>query len=168
MNANAVIGSAGNPNEVYLQYSNDPDWDGTGDDEPTGETPKDVGSVLKSDADDKFALIGLDAGKYKLYETKAPAGYNLLVNPIEIEKTAIITDTEDTQTLDALRIKVDGKEANGDVTTGVVETTVKNNSGATLPETVGMGTTLFYILGGVLVLAAVVLLVTKRRMNVAE
>ena len=70
--------------------------------------------------------------------------------------------------MDALRIKVDGKEANGDVTTGVVETTVKNNSGATLPETVGMGTTLFYILGGVLVLAAVVLLVTKRRMNVAE
>ena len=224
LNAGAVIGGEGNPNTVKLEYSNDPDWDGTlgSDDEPTGETPEDkvvvftfeldvtkvdgenaetkladaefklqneagnwvavdesgkvTGwvaseeevSVLKSDAEGKFAIVGLDVGKYKLHETKAPAGYNLLVNPIEIEIIATITDNEETQTLDALKIKVDGEEANGNVTTGIVETTVENNSGATLPETGGMGTTLFYILGGVLVLAAVVLLVTKRRMNAAE
>lgn len=36
----AVIGTAGNPNKVYLEYSNDPNWDGTGD-EPTGDTPED-------------------------------------------------------------------------------------------------------------------------------
>ena len=40
-----------------------------------------------------------------------------------------------------------------------------NNKGSTLPETGGMGTTIFYVLGSVLVLGAVVLLVTKKRMS---
>ena len=44
-------------------------------------------------------------------------------------------------------------------------TAVINNTGALLPSTGGMGTTLFYVLGSVLVLGAVVLLVTKKRMS---
>ena len=51
------------------------------------------------------------------------------------------------------------------VESGTLSTDVINKSGSTLPETGGMGTTLFYVLGGVLVLAAVVLLVTKKRMR---
>ena len=47
----------------------------------------------------------------------------------------------------------------------VFSTTVINNKGTELPSTGGIGTTLFYIGGGILVLAAVILLVTKRRMN---
>ena len=42
---------------------------------------------------------------------------------------------------------------------------ISNKSGTELPSTGGMGTTLFYVLGGILVAAAVVLLVTKKRMR---
>ena len=45
---------------------------------------------------------------------------------------------------------------------------IENKSGATLPETGGIGTTLFYVIGGLLVVGAGVLLVTKKRMGKAE
>ena len=45
------------------------------------------------------------------------------------------------------------------------EATIQNNRGAQLPETGGIGTTIFYIAGSILVLAAAILLITKRRMN---
>ena len=45
---------------------------------------------------------------------------------------------------------------------------IANNSGFELPSTGGMGTTLFYVIGGIMVLAAVVLLVTKKRMGSVE
>jgi LPXTG-motif cell wall-anchored protein len=48
---------------------------------------------------------------------------------------------------------------------GTVSITVENNAGATLPETGGMGTTIFYAVGGVMVAAAAILLVTKKRMS---
>ena len=47
-------------------------------------------------------------------------------------------------------------------------TKVENKAGVVLPETGGIGTTIFYILGGLLAVAAVVLLVTKKRMASAE
>ena len=46
-----------------------------------------------------------------------------------------------------------------------MDITVANNKGATLPETGGMGTTIFYALGSILVLGAGVLLVVKKRMS---
>ena len=49
-----------------------------------------------------------------------------------------------------------------------LEQKVLNQSGTELPETGGMGTTIFYLFGGILVVAAVVLLVTKKRMASAE
>ena len=42
---------------------------------------------------------------------------------------------------------------------------VVNQAGTELPSTGGIGTTIFYVIGSVLVLAAVVLLVTRKRMN---
>ena len=45
---------------------------------------------------------------------------------------------------------------------------IVNKSGTILPEAGGMGTTIFYIVGGLLAVAAVVLLITKKRMNSAE
>jgi len=45
------------------------------------------------------------------------------------------------------------------------ELTVENNAGAELPSTGGIGTTIFYVLGGLLVVCAGVLLITKRQMN---
>ena len=230
LNSNAVVGSAGNPNTVKLEYSNDPNWDGQGD-EPTGDTPEDKvvvftfeldvtkidgetkdpldgaqfvllnseknkvatvvdgkltgwvnvpaanadGSItwpdnttLTSDDEGLFAIAGLDQGTYYLKETKAPAGYNLLKDPITIVITATVTDTEDKQELTALAITANGDNGTPNVTNGTVGITVENNSGATLPETGGMGTTLFYVFGAILMVGAAVLLVTKRRMNMAE
>ena len=113
--------------------------------------------------------IPLDAGSYYLRETKAPAGYNLLKNDISVTIAATLDKTENSPALTALTISVDkGEATNGNLTSGIVSTNVVNNSGAQLPETGGMGTTIFYVLGGVLVLAAVVLLVTKKRMSGAE
>ena len=61
--------------------------------------------------------------------------------------------------------QADGEEPNGNTTTGIVKTSVENNQGATLPETGGIGTMLFYIVGSVLVLGAAVILITRKRMN---
>ena len=111
-------------------------------------------------------IAGLDAGTYYLKETKAPSGYNKLDNEIKIVISATLDKSENNPALTALTISVnDGNSADGNLETGIVATDVQNNQGATLPETGGMGTTLFYIVGGILVLAAVVLFVTKRRMS---
>lgn len=227
LNENAVLGSAGNPNEVYLEYSNNPNKSEHGNNE-TGETPKDVVIVFtyktiinKVDSENKpltgaafkleklikgkdgaadtwttvkeftvdetttsFTFSGLDDGQYKLTETKTPVGYNT-IDPIYF----VIEATHD-ETADALALKTlnayltdangnkqtemkDGESVNidlgtVDLTAGSITTTVVNKSGSELPSTGGIGTTIFYVLGGVLVLAAVVLLVTKKRMSGAE
>ena len=52
--------------------------------------------------------------------------------------------------------------------TGVLDADIINNAGVELPETGGIGTTIFYAIGGLLVVAAMILLVTKKRMATAE
>ena len=227
LNENAVLGSAGNPNEVYLEYSNNPNKSEEGNNE-TGETPKDVVIVFtyktiinKVDSETKpltgaafkleklikgedgaadawttikefavdgtttsFTFSGLDDGQYKLTETKTPVGYNT-IDPIYFVIEATHGETADVPTLKTLNAYL--TDANGnkqtemkngesvnidlgtvDLTAGSITTTVVNKSGSELPSTGGIGTTIFYVLGGVLVLAAVVLLVTKKRMSGAE
>ena len=130
---------------------------------------KDAGSTLTSGTDGMFKVIGLDEGTYYLKEIKAPTGYNMLPQEIEVVITATTSTTwngEDVNMiLTNLEVTADGKAGTGDVDTGIAAITVANNAGATLPETGGMGTTLFYVLGGVLVVGAVVLLITKKRMG---
>lgn len=137
-----------------------------------GTTTYPAGTTLTSASDGKFVIAGLDAGSYYLRETKAPAGYNLLKNDIAVTITATLDKSEDNPALTALNLSVkEDKEgatdakSDGVLDTGVVSTNVENNSGTQLPETGGIGTTIFYVLGSVLVLAAVVLLVTKKRMS---
>lgn len=233
----AVIGKPGNKNEVYLEYSNNPNH--TGEGTPTGNTPKDevlvftyeldvtkvdgqktdkklanaefvllnnnktkvakvtdgklvewvnvpaagkdgtitypAGTTLTSGKDGKFVIAGLDAGSYYLRETKAPAGYNLLKNDISVTITATLDKSENNPALTELKLSVKedkegaaATESNGVLDTGVVSTDIMNNSGTQLPETGGMGTTLFYVLGGILVLVAIILLVTRKRMSHTE
>ena len=76
--------------------------------------------------------------------------------------------TEDTNAADLV---VDLKEGSGftyDPAAGTVSNTIKNVTGIQLPETGGIGTTIFYIVGGILVVGAAVLLITKRRMGASE
>lgn len=251
LNKGAAIGLPGNPNKVYLEFSNNPNSGGEGD---TGETPEDkvivftyeldvtkvdgedagtklkdaefvlykvvdgvkqyaqvaqedqkdqvtqeitikkgtiIGwapavsesedsitypdnSTLKSDENGLFKVIGLDDGTYWLKETKAPDGYNLITDPIRIVITA---DTENDQHWEAteepedalvglhIDVTAGGEETSGtgNLDTGVVSTDVENNQGAELPETGGVGTTIFYVLGAILVLGAGGLLIARRR-----
>lgn len=134
-----------------------------------------AGTTLASGKDGKFVIAGLDAGSYYLRETKAPAGYNLLKNDISVTITAKLDKSENNPALTELKLSVkddktgaEATESDGSVDTGIVETNVMNNSGAQLPETGGMGTALFYVLGGILVLVAIILLVTRKRMSHTE
>lgn len=99
----------------------------------------------------KVTVKGLDANTtYWLEETEAPAGYNKLSGRVEV------------------RIKNNNLTTNmtGDTwEDGIGGVHITNYTGAELPSTGGMGTTIFYIIGSVLVLAAVVLLIVRKRMS---
>lgn len=218
LDASAVVGGNGNPNKVKLEYSNNPNGEGT------GETPEKtvvvftyktiINKVTKGtdgknvplagaeftlskfiasesgsdtvtvngteyhgtwnngvtvtptktgDVANVFTFSGLDTGIYRLTETKTPAGYNT-IDPVYFEIVATNGETRVTS--------MEGKAVNGseisftaNATNGSLSADVINNAGTTLPSTGGMGTTVFYVVGGGLMAVAVVLLVTKKRME---
>lgn len=103
-------------------------------------------TVVVTDDDGAASFDGLDNGDYYLVETKAPDGYNQLTEP---HKVTVAGSSTDTTKLTAIA-------------------KVANSTGTELPSTGGMGTTVFYVLGFALVMGAVVLLVTKKRMGDAN
>ncbi len=103
-------------------------------------------TVVETDNQGAAYFGGLADGTYYLKEIKAPAGYNQLEKPVTVTVAGSSTDTT--------KLSVTAK--------------VANSTGTLLPSTGGMGTTVFYVLGAVLVLGAVVLLVTKKRMSDAN
>ena len=106
-----------------------------------------------------ITIKGLDdATEYYLYETKAPAGYNRLTDAVKFKITADYDETGKNCTSVTTKVNEDAPQAG-------LSITVKNNKGAALPSTGGIGTTLFYVIGGGLMAVAAVLLVTKKRMN---
>ncbi len=129
-------------------------------------------ATLTSGQDGLVVVKGLAAGTYTVQETKAPAGYNLLTASKDItasiEKTTTYTTTI-TYYTDAEGNVVDESEnTTAETKTAPVKVssiTVVNNAGTELPSTGGIGTTIFYIIGGILVVGAAVLLVTKKRMS---
>jgi LPXTG-motif cell wall-anchored protein len=99
---------------------------------------------------------GLGEGEFTITEVEAPEGYNKLTRPI----TVVINFNENgTPKWTATR---DGVPMELDVNIFVMQ--IENKAGATLPTTGGIGTTIFYVVGAVLALGAVVLLITKKRM----
>lgn len=116
------------------------------------------GSVVNVMTAGDITINGLDdATVYYLYETKAPAGYNRLTAAVRFEITATYSDAGNNCTSVTATV-------NNDVQSSV-SVNVRNNKGSTLPSTGGIGTTLFYVIGGGLMAVAAVLLVTKKRMN---
>lgn len=91
---------------------------------------------------------GLAAGSYELKETVAPNGYNLM------DQLFAVTVNEDGKG-EAYAVSCDGA-------------TIENARGTLLPSTGGIGTTMFYVIGGILVAAAVVVLVSKKRMGAEQ
>ena len=114
-------------------------------------------TTLVSGDDGMIVVEGLDADTYYLEETKAPGGYNKLAGPVKVEisHTVSVEGADMTHTL-----KQD--------TTVVEKVEIENKSGTELPSTGGIGTTIFYVLGSILVIGAVVLLIAKKRMSASE
>lgn len=103
-------------------------------------------SVLTTNESGKIEIDGLDADTYYLREIKAPDGYNMLDTDVEV-------------------VIEGAKTESGKLTYETVVAKVNNQSGTKLPETGGIGTTIFYCAGAILALGAFVLLVTKKRMG---
>ena len=194
LNENAVIGAVGNPNEAYLEFSNNPNVGGesnTGKTTPdkvivftyqldinktfNGGTPDDndlpkfrlykfdkeanaystdLGEVnITKTADGKYtaSFKRVDDGKYKLVETKTPAGFNTAADTT-FEITAVHEVTSDDPELTSLKIKINSTEVVA--VAGTVVADVVNQKGSNLPSTGGMGTTVLYAAGAAIVLVA--------------
>ncbi|MBR3768132.1 MAG: SpaH/EbpB family LPXTG-anchored major pilin [Clostridia bacterium] len=187
LNENAVIAGAGNPNEVYLTYGNAQKTNKettvtytyqfqlvkTVDDNTVlngaefklydaAEGGKEIPVVKVSDSVYRVAkegetgvvieagyvtIRGLDSAQYWLEETKAPEGYN----KVNSRQSVTISAANNNATV------TEDKYVSGGVQ-------VINKTGSLLPETGGIGTTIFYVVGGLLMAAALIVLVSKKRM----
>lgn len=195
LNSNAVLGSTGNPNESKLVFSNDAkneeskgtspvdkvivftykvvinkvDQDGKALPGATFKLEKKVNgswtelTLVSAKEGTEFSFTGLDDGDYKLTEITTPAGYNG-IDPIEFTVTA----AHDTESDDPKLTALTGNSFTGDVTTGTLTTSVENRSGATLPSTGGIGTTLFYLFGSIMAAGSALILVVRRRAEAEE
>ena len=105
-------------------------------------------TTVKTDAEGLAYFKGLEAGTYYLNETEAPEGYTLIENDVEV---IVNKDT--------------GTEGSEQPVITLTTKNVVNNKGSKLPETGGMGTTMIYLIGGMLTVGAAVLLITKKRMD---
>ncbi len=116
-------------------------------------------TVVTTDANGAARFSGLDTGVYTLKEIVAPAGYNLLKDDVTVTITATYNE-------DGTIAESSATISEGDQPYQV--SAIENNSGTELPSTGGTGTTIFYILGSLLVVVAGVVLVTRKRMNASE
>ena len=116
---------------------------------------------------------GLSEGDYTIKEVVAPDGYNILDTEIKISiDWTEPTENETTCSWTVQKIMKDpttGKDVTEtldvDNNTSLFDFYVVNNRGSLLPSTGGIGTTIFYVVGGLLVAGAGILLVTKKRMS---
>ncbi len=213
LNEEALLGSQGNVNKAYAEFSNSPD------DEQRGKSEEDTVIVftykvtvnkidkelkplagatftlekfVASDDGDfeynglygdwvaietvettpetTFTFNGIDDGNYRLTETVAPEGYNA-IDPVYFTVTAEHDILWGTQLRTDVLTSLTGNVATGEIKftadkiAGNIGTDIVNEKGIVLPETGGIGTTIFYIVGALLVVGAAIVLITKKRMG---
>ena len=200
----AVMGQAGNTNEVKLEITNNPDGitetipgpevkvysfglkvvkftkeDGT---KPLKGAEfqlykdkvnegNEAGAPLSTDDQGIITFDRMDEGTYYLKETKAPAGYTLLANPIKVEITAAKDQVTGLAT-GGFTLKIDGKDVTAtsgdhvsqiDQNKGISTVAVENHKGFNLPATGGMGIVLFLAVGVAGIVVVSVLLTRKSK-----
>lgn len=128
-----------------------------------------VGTEIKGEDITRFTWSGLDDGDYKLVETTTPTGYNTMED-IFFTIKAVHDGTGTDSKLTSLNGNVEGNKLTftSDVSKGSLSTAVVNKAGSTLPSTGGIGTTIFYVVGSVLVIGAAVVLITRKRMGKSD
>ncbi len=190
LNGSAVMGGNGNGNTATLYYGIDSDSNGLPDiskDDSAyvhtfeiiinktyagGGTPDGavftlykhdgsdfavVGTFTEPTANTVFSYKGLAEGKYKISETAVPEGY-VKADDVEFVVTATADSTAPAEFTDLSAAGFTANKADGRLS---IE--LENKTGSLLPETGGIGTTVFYAVGGLLVLGAVVILLMKKR-----
>lgn len=236
LTSDANLGATGNWNGAYLEYSNNPNWDGKSTSTPENTTDKSpvdyvvaftyqaivnkIDGVTQNplagaeftlykkvnDTTDPTAIAGLveketgirpntntgatsfefrglDDGTYVLKETKTPNGYTG-ANDIEFAINTTKTQTDGAEALsifltdkptvvipgNVFTLNAEGSnyEPATSATSGAVSVTVENNKGSQLPSTGGIGTTIFYVVGSLMVGVAGVYLIAKKRMKNTE
>lgn len=113
-----------------------------------------------TDANGLITFKGLGAGTYYITELKTLGGYNLLTAPITVTITGTPSATGSGYSWSV--------SSNATFEDDMVKLTVENNKGSVLPITGGIGTTIFYVIGGLLVCGAVVMAITKKKLSVED
>lgn len=128
-------------------------------------------NTITTPDDGVIVVKGVATGNYSITETAAPAGYNKLTAAVNVtveESDASKTEYTTYLNKDGNVVDEEAEEGatveytNEDLAATVV--VVVNKTGSALPSTGGIGTTLFYVIGGLLMTGAAVLLITKKRM----
>jgi len=120
------------------------------------------GTLLTTDANGQFTVKGVNAGTYRLTEVTPPVGYNKLTGDVAIRIVAEL-DASSGKVKNFGAEKSDTLDTTVSAADYVATLTVANKAGTTLPETGGVGTTIFYIAGVVLMIGAATVLATKKR-----
>ena len=148
------------------------------------EKAADYTATATSNDDGLIEFKGLNAGTYTIEETIAPDGYNKIegTSTLVIAWTdpAAIEAIDERERTDAQKAQLanggfylDGAEAgkftittsSDDDNVATVHFEIENNKGTNLPSTGGIGTTIFYMIGAILVIGSGIVLVTRRRMS---
>ncbi len=120
---------------------------------------------IVTSSEGKIQIKGLDTGVYYLRETQAKAGYNMLTDDIKISIAGSVTDSTNHTAVGTITATYGENDAAkiGNVSVKDNFLYVVNTTGAYLPSTGGVGTTMFYLVGGVLILSAVAAFIVKRK-----
>ncbi len=167
------VGEGENPDKLagakfrlYKDSNNGKEYatlDSTGSNITGWTTDIDVAGVVTTPDSGKVLFQGLDSeDNYYLEEIEAPVGYNKLLEPIKL--TIVPTLKEHTQTWDEVTTHISDVQVKSEGTTAT-SLKVVNKKGLQLPSTGDMGTPIFYLIGSLTSLVAMIVLVTKKRFN---